>query len=103
MMHEGHPSMDLIFNRLPSDRARAITSVITSGLFFLYCGVLLYESIPYCWNATLNDERIETLAWRAIIWPTYWTLPIATFLLLLVGIIKFVRNLRIAVIGEQRP
>lgn len=103
LMHNGHVRMDLLYNRLPSNRARAIMDLITSSLFFLFCGALLYKTVPYCWQATLNDERVTGLIWRAVIWPTYWTLPVATFLLLLQGIIKFARDLRVAIGGSQQP
>ena len=101
MMHDGHVRMDLIYRRLPNDRVRAILDLVTNSLFFLFCGVLLYKAVPYCWEATLRGERITALVWRVVIWPTYWCLPVATFLLLVEGVIKFARNLRFAIRGEQ--
>jgi len=103
LMNNGHVRMDLIYNRLPSDRARAILDTITSSLFFLFCGVLLYKAVPYCWQATLSNRHVEGMVWRVVIWPTYWTLPLATSLLLLEGIIRFARDLRSAIRGDQRP
>jgi len=102
LMNDGHVRMDLIYNRLPSDRARAIMDLITSSLFFLFCGVLLYKTVPYCWEATLTGERVTALCWQAYIWPTYWCLPVATVLLLVQGVIKFARTLRVAVRGERQ-
>jgi TRAP-type mannitol/chloroaromatic compound transport system permease small subunit len=97
MLGDGHVRMDLIYRRLPSDQVRAVVDVVTSSLFFLFCGVLLFKTVPYCWQAMLNGDRVTALAWPAIIWPTYWCLPVATFLLLIEGIIKTARSLRIAV------
>lgn len=102
MLGDGHVRMDLIYRRLPGNRVRAVFDVATSSLFFLFCGVLLFKTVPYCWQATLNGDRVTALAWPAIIWPTYWCLPVATFLLLVEGIIKTARSLRIAVTGERQ-
>ena len=103
MMNDGHVKMDLLYNRLPNDRVRAILDLVTSSLFFLFCGVLLYKAVPYCWEATLNGERITALCWQVYAWPTYWCLPVATLLLLIEGVIKFARTLRIAIRGEEYP
>lgn len=101
MMSDGHVRMDLLYRRLPSDRTRAVVDLCTSSLFFLFCVILLLKTVPYCWEATLNGNRVTALAWRAIAWPTYWCLPVATFLLLIEGIIKTARAARVALIGGR--
>jgi TRAP-type mannitol/chloroaromatic compound transport system permease small subunit len=40
-------------------------------------------------------------AWRAPRWPYMWMLPLATFLLLLQTLAKFIRDLRKAIKGAQ--
>lgn len=102
MMHDGHVRMDLIYNRIRNARARVILDLVTSALFFLFIGALLFKAVPHIWQATLGSERVMGLAWHVIIWPTYWTLPVAAFLLLLEAIIKFARGLGLA-IGRSQP
>ena len=93
LIYGGHTKMDLIYNRLPSDRARAIIDLITSVLFFIFVGVLLYVSIPYSWQATLVDRRVHSWVWEGREWPTLWCIPVASALLLIQGVIVFARNL----------
>jgi len=102
LLHGGHTRMDLIYRRLPSDRARAIVDVVTSMFFFLFCGALLYMAIPYCWQATLVDRRIHSWVWQAVEWPTLWCIPVACVLLLIQGIITFARDLRLAIRGKRQ-
>ena len=92
LIHGAHTRMDLIYNRLPGDRARAILDIFTSSLFFIFVIVLLVQMIPYVWHATLMDRKIHSWIWDAREWPMLWCIPVASFLLLIQGIIVFVRN-----------
>ena len=95
-IYGGHTRMDLIYNRLPSDRVRASLDIFTSLFFFFFCITLLFVSIPYVWQATLVDRRIHSWVWQAKEWPTLWCIPVAAFLLLVQMIIAFARNVRTA-------
>lgn len=103
LLHRCHTRMDIIYNHLPSDRARAIVDVISSGLFFLFTGMLLYYSTPHVWGLIKTDGRVHDYLWPVRVWPTYLCLPVATFLLLIQGLIKFVRDLRTAISGVKQP
>ena len=100
LLHNAHTRMDLIYSRMPSDRVRAIVDLITSGLFFLFCGLLLYYALPHCWNLAVTGARVHSLLWHVVVWPTYLCLPLAVFLLLLQGLAKFVRDLNTAISGK---
>lgn len=102
LLHGGHIRMDLIYNRLPSDRVRAIVDVVASGFFFLFCGILLYYSAIFSWEATLTDRRIHAWTWDARAWPTLWTVPVAIVLLMTLGLIKLARDLRVAISGRRQ-
>ena len=94
--------MDLVYNRLPNDRARAYLDIFTSLFFFVFCLVLLYVSIPYVWHSTLVDRRIHSWVWEAKEWPTLWCIPVAAFLLLVQMMITLARNVRIAFKKRQQ-
>ena len=96
LLRDGHVRMDVIYNRLPSERVRAIVDVATSGLFFLFCGVLLYKAVPYSWHGTVVGARVQDMAFPIFAWPVWWCLPVATFLLAIQGLIKFGRDLSTA-------
>jgi TRAP-type mannitol/chloroaromatic compound transport system permease small subunit len=102
MIYEGHTRMDLLYNRLPSNRTRAALDSITSLLFFVFVITLLVLSAPYAWQAVLTDRIIHSWIWQAKEWPTILTIPIACALLLIQGTIVWVRNLVTAIKGGTK-
>ena len=100
LLYNAHTRMDLVFTHLPNDRVRAIVDLVTSSLFFFFCGLLLYYSLPHCWNLAITGARVHSLLWHVVVWPTYLCLPLAVFLLLLQGLAKFVRDLNTAITGK---
>lgn len=100
LLHQAHTRMDLVYNRLPSDRVRSIVDLVTSGFFFLFCGLLLYYAVPHCLNLALTGATVHSLLWNVAVWPTYLCLPVAAFLLLIQGLAKFIRDLDTAIGGK---
>ena len=94
----GHVKVDILYDLFPA-RKRAIVDVATSVVFFIFTIVLLWYSIDKCWTATMRNELLEE-AWRVPEWPFMWTLPVATFLLLLQGLAKFIRDLHHSITGR---
>jgi TRAP-type mannitol/chloroaromatic compound transport system permease small subunit len=101
LLHGGHIRMTIVYERLPGDRVRAIVDVVTSGLFFLFCATILYVSIPACWEATLLNKKVYSTLFPVVRWPTLWCLPVAAVLLTIQGLIKFGRDLNIALHGRR--
>jgi TRAP-type C4-dicarboxylate transport system permease small subunit len=99
IVHGAHATMDLVHNKF-SPRGQAILDLVTSVVAFLYCIFLLWGGVQVCWDATLRNECVSE-AWRAPRWPYMWMLPLATFLLLLQTLAKFIRDLRKAIKGAQ--
>ena len=92
LLHNAHASMPLIYDRL-SHRKQASLDLITSIFLFGYCGILFWEVVQFCWEATLRNEAVFE-AWRAPRWPYMWMVPIAIFFMTLQGVAKFVRDLQ---------
>jgi TRAP-type mannitol/chloroaromatic compound transport system permease small subunit len=86
-----HVNMNALHGRL-SLKKRAIFDVITSIAFFIYCGVLLKESCRYAWETIEMGRRTGT-DWNPPLSPALIALPIGIFLMLLQGIVKFIRDL----------
>ena len=101
LLHNGHVRMDVIYNRLPSARARAIMDSASSGLFFLFCAAMLYKSIPWVVMVTVGQAKALNIMWDAIAYPTYWCLPVSVALLAIMGLIRFIRDLSLAVWGKE--
>ncbi len=100
LLYNGHIKMDVLYNRIQNLRVRAILDSFTYLFFLFFCIVLLYQSMPVVWEATITNRKTYELLWNVPIWPTYWFLPLATFLLLIEGVIKFGRILNIAITGR---
>jgi TRAP-type mannitol/chloroaromatic compound transport system permease small subunit len=100
MAHDGHASVDLLHSKLPV-RLRAVIDILTSVVFFIFVGALLY----FGWS--LAEESMETWersrsAWNPYIWPFKLMIPAAAFLLLLQGIVKLLQDILIAM-GKRPP
>lgn len=84
-------TVDVFYGRL-SPRGKAIADVCTFILALAYTLALLWTSWKLAWDSALWNEHSETV-WRVPYYPFRLTLPIATFLLLIQLISKFIKDL----------
>lgn len=84
-------TVDVFYGRL-SSRGKAIADVCTFILALAYTLALLWASWKLAWDSVLWNEHSETV-WRVPYYPFRLTLPIATFLLLIQLISKFIKDL----------
>ncbi|MCJ8501233.1 TRAP transporter small permease subunit [Desulfatitalea alkaliphila] len=87
----GHVNVDILYTKF-STRTKALVDIITSVLFFLFCGMLLIyggslalDSMSY-WEHSIS-------AWGPPLWPFKLMIPTAAVLLLLQGIAKLIRDI----------
>jgi len=99
LLHKAHVNMDIMYARL-SLRKRAILDLFTSSLFFLFIGVMLWHGVTFASKSVAMLESSMT-PWAPPIWPVKLTLPLAALLILLQGIIRFVRDIETAVTGRE--
>ena len=99
LLHNAHVRMDVIYARF-SLRKKAILDLATSSLFFLFIGVLLWKGLFFAWKSVSILEATQSV-WAPPVWPVKLTLPLATLLILLQGIVKFVRDIETAVTGKE--
>ncbi|MEW6530303.1 MAG: TRAP transporter small permease subunit [Thermodesulfobacteriota bacterium] len=97
----GHVRMDLLYGRL-SPRGKAIADIIGYlCLFFPLMIVLVYKCGENAiWSLQLG-ERSSASAWRPYMWPFKLVIAYALALLLLQGIVDFVRRVITAVKGVE--
>lgn len=99
LLHRGHVNIDILHQRL-SQRMRAIVDLGTAMFFFLFCGLLLWQSAEMGWHSLMIQEKTQSV-WAPPVYPIKIIVPIAAFLLLTQGLAKFIRDLRIAIGGKQ--
>ena len=98
LLQRAHVNMDVVYGRLPV-KTKALLDVITFVIFAFFVGVLIWGSGKTAWKAVLLLERAST-NWEPPIYPFKVLLPIGAFLLLLQGVAKFVRDIKILRKGE---
>lgn len=90
LLYKAHVSMDLIYSSL-SVKKRAIIDMVTFTIFAFFCIVLLWKGGHTAWKSVLALEHSSTV-WGPPRYPIKLLLPIGAFLLLLQGLVKFVRD-----------
>lgn len=100
LAHNGHANVDLLHAKL-APRVRALVDVLTSVLFFIFVGALLYFGVSLALESMETWERSQS-AWNPYIWPFKLMIPVSAALLLLQGIVKLVQDLRV-LFGRQPP
>jgi len=92
-----HIKMDLIYTR-HSPRTKAIIELFGLITFFIYVGVLFWLSTKGMLRSIAIDEHTMSV-WRPPIWPLKICIPVGTAIFLIMGVVKFIRNIKIAITG----
>lgn len=93
LVERAHVNVDIFYGRF-SRRRKALVDVLTSVLFFLFLGVLLWQGTSMAWDSI---ERLETSQsiWNPPVWPVKLAIPVAGVLLLLQGIVRLAADIRV--------
>lgn len=95
----GHVRVDILYRRL-SIRGRAILEIVTSILYFLFNGVLLWKGGEMAYESVMMLEKTQT-PWEPYVFHVILAIPIAAALMLLQGIVDFIRNLKTLANGDR--
>jgi TRAP-type mannitol/chloroaromatic compound transport system permease small subunit len=95
----GHVRVDILYRRL-STRGRAILEIVTSILYFLFNGVLLWKGGEMAYESVMMLEKTQT-PWEPYVFHVILAIPIAAALMLLQGIVDFIRNLKTLAKGDR--
>ena len=93
-----HISVDIVYKRL-SRRKRAIVDLITSPFFFLLAGSLVFFGAKEALRAYEVNQRMLS-QFASPLWPVKTVIVIGAVLILLQGVVKLIRDLRI-VLGRE--
>ena len=98
LLHKSHVSIDILYGKC-SERKKAILDIISYTIFFFpFLLIVLYQGIKYAGNSW---AMLET-SWSVFAPPLYLiktVIPVMAFLLLLQGIVIFVRQIQTAIKG----
>jgi len=89
----GHVNVDILYSRL-SRKQKAVLDIVTSSLFFLFCGMLLVYGGSLAWDSLARFEHSQS-AWNPPLYPAKLMIPLAALLLMLQGLAKLIRDILI--------
>lgn len=91
---DAHVRVDVLTAKL-SPRTRAAIDAIYAPIFFLITVVIVWQGWDYFYDAYERNQTASTV-FAPLLWPVKFTLPLGGAVLLLQGLVKLVRDLRIA-------
>jgi len=94
-----HVRSDVVYGRL-SPRGRAILDLVTFPLFLMLLGIILVEGIPMALKSIATREVTVSFL-RSPVYPIKICIPIAAFLMLLQGLVHFIRALALVITGRE--
>jgi TRAP-type mannitol/chloroaromatic compound transport system permease small subunit len=90
---EQHIRVDVLWSRL-SPRRKAIADLATWGFSFIFIATLLWFSIPWAWHSFQIREKDITV-FAPPLYPSKIFLVLGTFWLLVLLVVKFIRDLQV--------
>ena len=92
LLTDTHVSVDILSSRL-SPHIRSLVNLITSPLFFIFVGALIWFGTQEAWRSIIVGER-EISTFASPLYITKSLIPIGAVLLFLQGIAKYVREFK---------
>ena len=87
----GHVRMDTFYARL-SPKSTAIANLITMPFFYIFVGVMLWNTSEFAWYSIRIQEHSSTL-WSPPVYPAKAFIPLSVFLLLLQGLARSIDDI----------
>lgn len=100
LLRKAHVSVDVVSSRF-SPRTRALVDVLTSPLFFIVAGALVWYGAKDAWRAFEVRQRMIS-QFASLMWPIKTVIVCGAVLIFLQGVAKLVRDIR-TVLGKPEP
>jgi len=109
--HRAHVRVD-VFYSTRKRRTRAFLDLFTSIFFFLFTGVLLWTCWTFYWSSQTMmgggtvfgiemPGELSLTDWAPPLYPVKFMMPFGAVMLLLQGIVWFIRDIHVAVTGRE--
>jgi len=98
LLYKKHINVDILYSKL-SARHKAILDIVTCIFFFFMAGALIWFGALDAIRAFVKHQRVISLL-NSPLWPTKSVIVIGGVLILLQGIAKLIRDIRI-VAGKE--
>ena len=99
LLYKAHVNLDLLYARV-TRRKQAILDLITAPVFFFVTILIIWYGTDFALNSWKMLE-ISSSPWHPPYYPIKTIIPIAALLLLLQGVVKFIRDLFFVIHGKE--
>jgi TRAP-type mannitol/chloroaromatic compound transport system permease small subunit len=99
LLQKAHVSVDVISSRF-SPRTKALVDVVTSPLFFIFAGALIWYGGKDAWRAYAVHQRMIS-QFASPMWPIKTVIVCGAVLIFLQGVAKLVRDIH-TVLGKPQ-
>ena len=96
-----HIKMDIFYTGF-SLRKKAIVEIVGFIAFCLFIGVVLWQGWEMAWRSLQIREHSMSV-WGPALYPIKLTVPVGAFLMMIMGVAKFIRDLTTAITGKEAP
>ena len=94
LLQGAHVKMEVFYIRL-SRKKQAILDLITAPCFFIFVGIVMWQTAKFALISLGNLEASPSL-WAPPLYPVKLIIPIGALLLFLQGLAKFIRDFSVA-------
>ena len=98
LREDSHVRVDVIYVNF-SRRTKAVIDILTSLFFFLFSGALLWTGWTFMMDA-IDVWEVSFTEWAIQYWPVKSTMAFGALLLLLQGISKLIKDVRVLTVGK---
>ncbi|MEO8560051.1 MAG: TRAP transporter small permease subunit, partial [Rhodospirillales bacterium] len=95
---DAHVRVDVFYVKF-SDRTKAVLDLLTSAFFFVFIGTMLATGFIYM-QTSIQLGEVSFSEWGIQYWPIKIAIPVGAALLLLQGVSKVIKDLRIVAGGR---
>jgi TRAP-type mannitol/chloroaromatic compound transport system permease small subunit len=102
LLFNSHVRMDMLYSKL-SDRGKAWMDLIGYALlFFPFMIVLTYKCADHAYWTWESGEGSSASVWRPRLWPFKFAITIGFIMMIIQGIVNFLRTLGVALKGGKK-
>jgi len=92
LLKKAHVSVDIIYARF-SPRTKALLDVITSPIFFIFVGALVWFGFKEAYDAYVNHQTVLS-QFASPLWPVKTLIAVGAVFIFLQGVAKLIRDIR---------
>ncbi len=87
-----HVSVDVVTRKF-SPETKRVLELIMALFFFTFMALFVWKTAEWAWDSILEKERAHSV-WEPYIFPVIIAVPVSAILMLLQGVVRFIRVLK---------